>query len=98
LVGEQDEWSESGSFSDPHPDRRDPGAQASENREMAERGEVTLKPGCHQAKLDREIGRRESGGPGRHISSRILPNAETFEGAAASGGLEGTMLLQSLGG
>lgn len=65
MVGEQDEWSESGSFSDPHPDRRDPGAQASENREMAERGEVTLKPGCHQAKLDREIGRRESGGLGR---------------------------------
>jgi hypothetical protein len=83
LVSEKVECSESGSFSDLCPDRRDSGAQALENREMAERRGVTPKPGCHQAKLDREIGWRESGGLGRDPvggeSGAISRNRELVE-------------------
>jgi len=50
---------------------------------MAERREVTLEPGCHQAKLDCEIGWRESGGLGREPvggeSGAISVNRELVE-------------------
>jgi hypothetical protein len=62
LVSAKVEWSESESFLDLGPGKRDSEAQASENREMVERQEFPLEPGCHQAKFDRKIERRESGG------------------------------------